>query len=223
MSQFKVIGISLAVLALLALPVLAFAANPAQTSPLTITLNPENNSGESGTATLTDMGNNQVKVDVTITGEPSGASQPMHIHTGQCGPTLGGVAFPLTPLVDGKSTTTVNVALATLMDGNHAINGHKSAQEINTYVYCGNIPAAAGAAATTTEAATAAPTAAAATTEVAATPTTAPVGAAATPTTPPSSLPTTGGSESNTLPLVALIVALVAFGAGLVIRRSVKS
>ncbi len=132
----------------LAVPAFASAAAPHATGPITVTLATLNNSGESGTATLTDLGNGQTKVEVTITGEPSGASNPMHIHSGQCGPTLGGVVFPLSPVVNGTSTTTVATSLDSIMDGKHAINGHKSAAEIGTYVFCGNIPAAA--AATTT-------------------------------------------------------------------------
>ncbi len=199
----------------LALPVLAFAAAPAQTNSTTITLNAENNSGETGTAVLTDLGNNQVKVDVTVSGEPAGASQPMHIHNGQCGPNLGGVALPLTPLVNGKSTTTVNASLASILDGNHAINGHKSAQEVNVFVFCGNLTAASAAAnATSTSTATTAPAVAA---------TTAPTMAAATPaatsTVTPGALPTTGGDAGSLIPLVAAL-GLLALGAGLMVRRS---
>jgi hypothetical protein len=135
---------------LLAVPALAVAAGPSATSPLTITLATLNNSGESGTAVLTDLGNGQTKVDVTITGEPAGGSHPMHIHTGQCGPTLGPVQYPLSNVVGGTSTTTITATLASLMDGNHAINVHLSKAQIGTYVACGNIPTAAPATAPTT-------------------------------------------------------------------------
>jgi|GEM_PF-1266672 hypothetical protein len=114
----------------------------AATEPVQVKLEAENNSGETGTATLTDLGNGKTMVEVSLTGEPDGASQPMHIHQGQCGPTLGQVAFPLTNLENGKSTTTIDAALETLTTGGFAINGHKSAQEISVYVFCGNIPSA---------------------------------------------------------------------------------
>jgi hypothetical protein len=39
----------------------------------------------------------------------------------------------------GKSETTVNVSLDDLKKGNYAINGHKSAQDLKTYVFCGDI------------------------------------------------------------------------------------
>jgi hypothetical protein len=38
--------------------------------------------------------------------------------------------------------TTIDVPLSTLQSGGFAINGHKSAQDAKTYVFCGNIPAA---------------------------------------------------------------------------------
>ena len=116
----------------------AFAAAPYPT--VTVQLGALNSSGQTGTAVLSDNGNDTTHVVVTITGEPAGASEPMHIHTGQCGPTLGNVAFPLTNVVDGKSTTDVNKGLDDLEAGGFAINGHKSAAEIGTYVFCGNIP-----------------------------------------------------------------------------------
>jgi hypothetical protein len=179
---------------LLAVPAFALAAKPSQASPLTITLATLNNSGESGTAVLTDLGNGQTKVDVTITGEPAGGSHPMHIHTGQCGPTLGPVVYPLTNVVNGTSTTTITVTLAALMDGNHAVNVHLSKDQIGTYVACGNIPVAAAAAAPTT-AATAAATPAA-----------------------PATAPTTGGSPTDML-IPALVLGLVVLAAGLFARR----
>ena len=65
----------------------------------------ENNSGETGGAVLTEV-NGKTTVLITIVGEPTGASQPAHIHDGGCGPTLGKVVYPLTNVVNGVSTTT---------------------------------------------------------------------------------------------------------------------
>ena len=116
----------------------AALATAAATSGMTVQLAPENNSGESGIATLADVGG-KLTVFVVVQNEPAGASQPMHIHDGNCGPTLGAVKYPLTPLVNGVSTTTVDVTLAQLKTGKFAINGHKSASEMGTYFFCGNI------------------------------------------------------------------------------------
>jgi hypothetical protein len=114
---------------------------------VTIKLDTLNASGVSGTAVLTDMGGGQTQVVVTVTGEPVSASEPDHIHTGQCGATLGGVKFPLKNVEGGTSTTVVATSLASLETGGFAINLHESAANIAKYVACGNIPVMAAAAA----------------------------------------------------------------------------
>lgn len=132
--------------------VLAFAgaATARAEGPVTVTLNPQNDSGESGTATLTDLGNGKVRVEVSITGAPAGVAQPMHIHQGTCANLTAKPTYPLTSVTDGKSSTDIDAKLAELQNGNFAINGHKSAQEASVYVFCGDIPAAAAAALPTT-------------------------------------------------------------------------
>lgn len=107
--------------------------------PITVTLTPQNNSGESGTAVLTDAGP-KTKVVVTINGAPAGVGQPLHIHKGTCAQLDPAPAFGLTTLTGGKSETTIDVPIGDLRRG-FAINGHKSAQEATVYVFCGNIPA----------------------------------------------------------------------------------
>jgi hypothetical protein len=129
-----VIGAILALLALLP----AAAADT-----ITIQLGVLNNSGESGTATLTDLGNNQTRVVLSLTGAPSGVAQPAHIHNGTCATLDPNPRYPLTNVQNGQSETTVNASLASIMNGNMAINVHKSPQEAAIYVSCGNIPATA--------------------------------------------------------------------------------
>ena len=105
----------------------------------TTTLQSQNKSGESGTATLTRAGDNATKVVLEIQGVPAGVSQPVHIHKGSCAKLDPKPAYPLSPVVNGKSETTVKASLDTLQKGGYAINGHKSAQEAATYVFCGEI------------------------------------------------------------------------------------
>lgn len=107
----------------------------------TVKLSPQNNSGESGTATLTKAGDKQTKVVLEVQGAPSGTPQPVHIHKGTCDKLDPKPAYPLSPVVNGKSETTVNASLDSLEKGGYAINGHKSAQEVSTYVFCGEISA----------------------------------------------------------------------------------
>lgn len=128
-------------LALALIGLLGFAgAGLAQAAePVRMSLTPQGNSGESGTALLTDEGN-KTKVVVQINGQPAGTPQPLHIHKGTCANLDPAPAYGLTTLADGKSETTVDVPLTALRTGSFAINGHKSAQDAKTYVFCGNIP-----------------------------------------------------------------------------------
>jgi hypothetical protein len=105
---------------------------------VTVTMKAENGSGEDGTATLAQKGD-----DVVVTLDLKNGTttpQPVHIHTGTCA-NLGGVHDPLTNVVSGKSTTTVkNTKLGDLETGGFAINVHRSASDVGTYVSCGDIP-----------------------------------------------------------------------------------
>jgi hypothetical protein len=135
---------ALALVAAVAVPVVLPLAVPvgAQPTTVTIALAEENGSGQSGTAMLSAEGD-QTRVVIDLANSPAGP-QPAHIHTGNCGPTLGGVVFALEFPRDGKSTSLVNTPLAAVQTGGFAINVHKSPEESNVYVACGNIPAVAG-------------------------------------------------------------------------------
>ena len=147
----------LIIAAVLVIGIAAAGVTLAQT-PMMVTLNAQNGSGETGTATLTDLGDGTTRVEVTVAGEPAGASQPMHIHTGTCANLNTAPAFPLTNLENGTSTTVVTTTLQSLLASPYAINGHKSAAEISVYVFCGDIVAAAAQATTTVTSTTAAET-----------------------------------------------------------------
>ena len=103
-----------------------------------VVLDAQNNSGQTGTTTLEEV-NGKVKVTIAIVGEPSEASEPAHIHAGSC-PNPGAVLYPLTNVVNGKSETTLSVDMKTLQaNGSLAVNLHKSAADLKTYMACGNI------------------------------------------------------------------------------------
>ena len=67
------------------------------------------------------------------------SAQPAHIHKGTCAKLDATPAYPLNNVVNGRSTTTVNVALSALLKGHYAINMHRSAKQLKTYVACGDI------------------------------------------------------------------------------------
>ncbi len=108
-----------------------------QTS-MTVQLKEQNGSKENGTAVLTAVDNHtQVKIDVS--NGPANPSQPSHIHMGAC-PTPGGVKYTLNDVVAGQSTTVIDIKLDDLLTQLPlAINIHKSAAAIGTYVACGDV------------------------------------------------------------------------------------
>lgn len=132
MRHIKLIGLVLVMI------LLAPALVSAQAQQIVVNLAELNDSGISGTATLTPMGD-QTEVVVKLQGDMLDTPRPNHIHTGTC-ENLGGVEYPLTN-VTTEATTVVDASLESLMSGEFAINIHKSADEIGTFVACGNIPA----------------------------------------------------------------------------------
>ena len=97
----------------------------------------QNGSGEHGTVALKPRGDKTV-VEVHIIGAPK-TPQPAHIHLGTCDKLDPAPKYPLTPIVDGISETTVDASIATLTATAMAVNVHKSADDIKTYVACGNL------------------------------------------------------------------------------------
>src|SRR3989344_5239381 len=105
---------------------------------IVVALSAQNDSGMSGTATLTATDGSTL-VELDLTGAPAGITQPAHIHTGSCA-TIGGVVYPLTFPVNGISETTLDVSLeAILAQLPLALNVHKSPEEANIYVACGDL------------------------------------------------------------------------------------
>src|SRR5262245_9248794 len=82
--------------------------------------------------------------------ETADSPHPAHIHSGSCAQ-LGDVVVSLKDVAEPvgdhsgagsafsleTSETIVDVPLQDLLDGNHAVNVHKSADEIDTYIACG--------------------------------------------------------------------------------------
>lgn len=105
---------------------------------ITVTLDPQSDSEQSGTATLMPEGD-QTKVVILIPNAPKGVAQPAHIHLGQCDNLDQAPKWNLEAVTDGQSTTVVPVSLDTILQDKTAINIHKSAAEVQIYVACGNI------------------------------------------------------------------------------------
>ncbi len=116
---------------------------PIEADSITISLEEQSASGQSDWASLTARGS---KTEVVLLLSPGTMQTEMvHIHTGQCGDTLGGVAKGLTKFAGGSggSMTLVDLSLSSLRNGDFAINSHQTGN-LGTYTSCGNIPAGAG-------------------------------------------------------------------------------
>jgi Cu/Zn superoxide dismutase len=125
-------------LASITLASIALTASAATPLAITIPLTALSHSGETGTATLTQLASG-VKVVVTLKNAPAGA-QPTHIHIGTCGNIKKAPEYPLVNTVGGSGSSTVaGVSLEQLLAGKYAINVHKSTMDLATYVACGNI------------------------------------------------------------------------------------
>jgi len=91
--------------------------------------------------------------DATPVAQPVAATRPAHIHAGNC-VELGDVVLPLTDLTAPvseavgqadtatpaeSSFTSVPMTLDAILGADHAINVHLSAEQIDTYIACGEL------------------------------------------------------------------------------------
>ncbi len=106
----------------------------------TVTLQEQNDLGQTGTAVLTELDDSRVQVVLNMTGGNLTQPQPAHIHVGSC-PNPGAVQYPLTNVVNGKSETTLSMSMEDIMNSSDklAINVHKSAAEASVYTACGDL------------------------------------------------------------------------------------
>jgi hypothetical protein len=81
----------------------------------------------------------QTRVDITLNNAPSNVPQPAHFRAGTCSKFNPNPQYPLSDVVNGKSSSTVNVPLAQLVGKPHTITVHKSAEELKTTVACGDV------------------------------------------------------------------------------------
>jgi hypothetical protein len=117
-------------------------SNAQEPDSVTITFNELNNSGVTGTATLTADGD-KTKVSLAVSGITG--DHPDHIHRSTCADPEPVPTYPLSDVVLspadelGHSETTVDVPLSTLLTEEHLILIHKSHEEINVYYACADI------------------------------------------------------------------------------------
>lgn len=103
-----------------------------------IVLSQQNNSKETGIATIEGV-DNKTKITLTLVEFPKKIKQPVHIHLGSCSDPLE-VKYSLNNLVDGKSETTIDVDINKFTaEFPLIVNIHKSIEEANLYVSCGDL------------------------------------------------------------------------------------
>jgi hypothetical protein len=126
---------SLIVLGLtLALP----ACGASQAASRTVDLETLNDSGVTGSATLTDLGNGTTRVEVDV--DPAGhPDMPAHIHPGTCTDLVPQYTYGLEDVIDGQSETIVEASLDELFAGDLALNIHNSSQDFATYTACADL------------------------------------------------------------------------------------
>lgn len=101
----------------------------------------ENNSGESGTVTMTE-GTDGTTVVVDLKNGTS-TPQPAHFHAGSCADLDPTPLAPLADVVNGKSENLISATIDQVFQisdqAGLAINVHKSKAEADVYVSCGDI------------------------------------------------------------------------------------
>jgi Cu/Zn superoxide dismutase len=114
------------------------APNAAAAGTMNVVINPQNSSGQSGTAVIKDVSGG-IEVTVALKGEPDGASEAIHIHEGTCAKLNPAPWKALTNVINGTSKTTIQgVSVADLQKGTYAINAHDE-KNLAHYVACGNL------------------------------------------------------------------------------------
>jgi hypothetical protein len=121
----------------------------AQAMGSAVTMNAVGTSGVTGQAQFMEHGAGQTMVTVNLTAQGN-TTHSGHIHTGTCD-APGAVVVPLQDVTlangTGSSSSTIEVPLATVMNGQHIVAYHQGQGEsAGAPVVCGAIPAqAAGA------------------------------------------------------------------------------
>lgn len=115
----------------------ACAASPLE-APTTLELRELNESGVSGTVTMTAVDDRNTLVEVSVEASTH-RNMPAHIHPGTCAALVPQPKYPLDNVVDGRSTTEVPASVAELLSGGQALNIHMSNEQMDVYSACGEL------------------------------------------------------------------------------------
>jgi hypothetical protein len=127
-----------AALAVLATTLAGCGGGGGDASEVTLDLVEQNASGQSGTVTLSKQGD-ETQVVIESFSPFGREAQPAHIHKGTCANLDPEPAYALPNLVDGVAGDTVAVSLDELLDGEYAVNIHRSVEQADVYTACADI------------------------------------------------------------------------------------
>jgi hypothetical protein len=109
-----------------------------QAASRTVELATLNDSGVTGSAVLTDLGDGTTRVEVDV--DPAGhPDMPAHIHPGTCENLVPQPTYPLQNVIDGQSETDIEATLDELFAGELALNLHFSSDDFGTYTACADL------------------------------------------------------------------------------------
>ena len=115
--------------------VLAACSGTTAGDPRVLELKTQNDSGVTGTVTLTSAGETRTVVEVAVV--PNGhPNMPGHVHPGTCADPVPQPMFPLENVLDGVSRTEIPISLADLRAEAVSVNLHHSNEEMRISVAC---------------------------------------------------------------------------------------
>ena len=115
--------------------VLTACARGAPAAPVSFELQELNDSGVTGSVTMSAIDDERTRVDVSV--DPAGhPSMPAHIHPGSCTDLVPQPKYGLENVVDGESSTEIQASLADLLSGGQALNIHMSNEQMDVYSAC---------------------------------------------------------------------------------------
>jgi len=82
----------------------------------TIVMRSMSDAGQSGSATLTDLGGNKTRITIMLSNLQKDSAQPANIHAGTCIDFAKEAQYALSPVIKGRSVTTLNVNIGALID-----------------------------------------------------------------------------------------------------------
>ena len=107
--------------------------------PVTVAMEEQSGSTQFGDAVLTDVGESRTRIDLSVGN--AGRTQYARLFRGSCDDLGAGPVYALADVVEGESTTELDVPLDDLVGGGYAIAVHQLPDTLRLAV-CGELPAA---------------------------------------------------------------------------------